>query len=354
MSHLESRSVAILQPPARTSLLVSHYCAETLRSMGHQVSSLLYFEDRLASRLPFGAAGAVERAWRRRKLLSWLERVGPELILVIKGARIAPSTIEWVRRRLAVPWACWFYGDPVSLYISTTISPYYDYFFTTDPASAEAHRKAGAARVSVLPYAIHPPLLRPLALAPEERTALRSEVVFSGTINSENRRAVLEALVDFDLKVWGGVGDEYVDDSRRLVKGELQLSEALQRRLVGKWAWGEEVPRIYAAASVVLNVQHPDLLNMRLFEAPACGAFLLTDGRDYLGEYFEPELEVALYDGPHDVADRVAYWISRPEERAAIAEAGYRRAHREHTYAHRMKVLLDTCFGPSAAVEAVS
>jgi spore maturation protein CgeB len=334
---------------------MSRYSAVALESLGHRVTSLLYLEDRLFSRLPFLGVGSGERAWCRQKLLNWLEQVEPELILVIRGSRIHPSTIEWVRRRLAVPWACWFYGDhQPDLPISSVISPSYEFFFTPNATLVEAHKKAGASNVSVLPYAIHPSLHRPVVLTPEESSALRCEVVFSGTINSENRVDVLETLVEFDLKVWGGTIGEYVDNSQRLVKNKLRLSDALRRRMVGRWAWEDENVRIYLAANVVLNVVYPDNVSMRLFEAPACGAFLLTDGRDYVDEFFEPEKEVALYDGPHDVADRVAYWISRPEERAAIAEAGYRRAHREHTYAHRMKVLLDTCFGPSSDTKAIS
>ena len=351
MPSTKSRTIAVLEPPTRIALQAARHSAAALESLGHRVRSLLYKEDRLANRLPLPGIALLEGAWSRRRLLVWLERVEPELILVFKGARIAPSTIEWIRKSLDVPWACWFYGDPVWLPFSTTISPYYDYFFTSDRISAQAHRKAGSPNVNVLPYGIHPPLHRPVTLTPDERATLGCEIAFSGTLHSVNRRDVLEALADFDLKVWGGTSDQYVDTSRRLVRGELRLSDSLRRCLVGQWAWEEEVSKIYAAAAIVLNVQHPDHLNMRLFEAPACGAFLLTDGRDYVGEFFEPGKEVALYDGPEDVAEQVVYWLARPEERAAIAEAGRLRAHRDHTYAHQMQSLLETCFGPDAARE---
>lgn len=346
MGPAKPRTVALLEPPTRTALQVSRHAAEALQALGHEARVLSFHEGRLARRLALPGVAEVERALLRRKLASWLEKVEPELVFVCKGEHVSPDTIGWVRQRMKIPWALWFIDDPLHLDTSTSLSPHYDYLFTTDPASADSHRTAGAPRVEVLPYACHPSLHSPQALEPDEREALSSEVAFVGTINTAHRRDVLEALAAFDLRVWGGTTERYIDHEGREREGKLQLSEALLERLAGRWAWDEEVPKIYSAADVVLNVQHPDRLNMRLFEAPACGAFLLTDGRDYVGEFFEPDKEVALYDGLEDVAERVSYWLSRPEERAAIADAGRRRAHRDHTYERRMKVVLETCFGP--------
>lgn len=327
---------------------MARHSALALESLGLRVSSLSYYEGRIAHRLPLPGVDSLERLWSRRRLLAWIESVEPSLIFTCKGEHVSTETIQWVRERTGVPWACWFIDDPLHLNTSAALSPHYDYVFTSDPSSAEVHRKAASSCVRVLPYACHPPLHRPVALTSDERTSLQCEVAFVGTINTAHRRDVLEALTGFDLRVWGGTTGVHVDASGSLRKGQLQLSDALRRRLVGRWAWDEEIPKIYSAAAVVLNVQHPDLLNMRLFEAPACGAFLLTDGRDYVGEFFEPEIEVALFDGPRDVAERVAYWISRPEERAAVARAGRLRAHSDHSYVNRMRVLLDTCFGQAA------
>ena len=349
MSPSQVCTIAVLEPPTRNALQVARFCAAAFESLGHAVHSLFYIEDRFANRLPMPGVATAERVWRRRNLLAWLEKVEPDLLFVCKGDHIAPSTIEWIRTRTNVPWSCWFIDDPVSLPISTTFSPSYDYFFTTDPSSAQAHREAGATKAGVLPFAYHPPLHRPVTLTPEERAALRCDIAFVGTINSVNRRDVLEALAHFDLKVWGRTIGKYFNASRTIVSDELPFSSALQSRFVGQGAWGEEIPRIYAAAAIVLNVHHPDHLNQRLFEVPGCGGFLLTDGKDYVGDFFEPDKEVALYDGTEDVADLVAYWLARPEERAAIAEAGFRRAHQDHTYVNRMESLMETCFGPEAA-----
>lgn len=104
MSPTKTRTIAVLEPPIRMTLQFARYSAAALESLGHRAHSLLYKEDRLARRLGLPFVAAAEQAWSRRGLLAWLEKVEPELILVIRALRIAPSTIEWVRRRLRVSW----------------------------------------------------------------------------------------------------------------------------------------------------------------------------------------------------------------------------------------------------------
>ena len=46
-----------------------------------------------------------------------------------------------------------------------------------------------------------------------------------------------------------------------------------------------------------------------------------------------------MFSGTDDLVEQVGYWLSHPEERAAIAEAGHRRALAEHTYDHRFAAI---------------
>jgi hypothetical protein len=77
--------------------------------------------------------------------------------------------------------------------------------------------------------------------------------------------------------------------------------------------------------------------NMRLYEATGCGALLLTDEKDNLGELFEPGREVVTYRTPQEAVEKIRYFIEHPEQADAIARTGQARTLREHTYAHRME-----------------
>ena len=72
---------------------------------------------------------------------------------------------------------------------------------------------------------------------------------------------------------------------------------------------------------------------------PGSGGFLLTEAVPYLEEYFVPGREVGVFTGPDDLLEQVAHWLERPDERAAVAEAGYRRALSDHTYDRRFEAI---------------
>ena len=68
---------------------------------------------------------------------------------------------------------------------------------------------------------------------------------------------------------------------------------------------------------------------------PGCGGFLLTERVPHLERYFELDAEIGVYDGEDELVEQARYWLGHPEERAAVAQAGYRRVLAEHTYDHR-------------------
>jgi hypothetical protein len=81
-------------------------------------------------------------------------------------------------------------------------------------------------------------------------------------------------------------------------------------------------------------------MNMRTFEASACGACQLCDRRDGLDALFTDGREILVYDGPEAVGDRVQWAFDHPHETAQIAEGGYQRVLAQHTYLHRMRQAL--------------
>jgi spore maturation protein CgeB len=48
---------------------------------------------------------------------------------------------------------------------------------------------------------------------------------------------------------------------------------------------------------------------------------------------------VGVFTHPDDLVEQVRHWLSDDEERAAVAEAGHRRALAEHTYDHRFAAI---------------
>jgi spore maturation protein CgeB len=109
-------------------------------------------------------------------------------------------------------------------------------------------------------------------------------------------------------------------------------------------AWGREMYQILSRSKITLN-HHGDVLpyanNIRLYEATAMGAMLITDWKENLPELFEPGKEVIAYRSPEECAELIHYYLGHDAERKAIAHAGQQRTLKEHTYARRMRELTE-------------
>ncbi len=80
-------------------------------------------------------------------------------------------------------------------------------------------------------------------------------------------------------------------------------------------------------------------LNYRTFETAGCGTLLLTNQTPGLEKLFDIGREIVTYETGEDVLRMIRHLLENPEEREAIAAAGYARAKRDHTYLERAKLL---------------
>ncbi len=73
----------------------------------------------------------------------------------------------------------------------------------------------------------------------------------------------------------------------------------------------------------------------RNFEVPACGGFLLTGHPENLEEYYEIGKEVVTFNNTDEIIEKTKYYLAHDAEREAIANAGYERTMKDHTYSTR-------------------
>lgn len=164
----------------------------------------------------------------------------------------------------------------------------------------------------------------------------RADVVFLGSGGRGNKRPAttrryLDAAKAFDFHLWGGCWDaDYwapacrdapeTNDWHRYWRGPLPL---------------DDIAALYSSARIVLGY-HEDsqrawgMWNNRVFEALACGAFLICDDaaglRQELGEAVE------ITEGGEHTARLIAYYLRRDEERRRRGELGRRIVREQYTY----------------------
>ena len=184
---------------------------------------------------------------------------------------------------------------------------------------------------------------------PAQPVAKKHDVVFIGKYkvhehdsslfreDGERRDAALRAVAQLcDRNGWRfsifGHGWDRHRDLSRYAGGVLSHEDMIrtfhESRIVLNPAWaadeGEAAPQT----------------KLRHFEVPGCGAFQLTNENPELAELFEPGVEIAFYRDNEQLCERVAYYLSHEEERQAMADRGYARAHRDHTLDRRVEQLM--------------
>lgn len=278
------------------------------------------------------AGGSMLERLRRLDLAERVARAirgsSPDLVLVARREALDAAELATLRGLSSARWGLWTSDDMPDLAALRFVAKGYDRIFSSgsDVVAALEHDFPGKA--SYLPLACDPSFHRPM----RARGPFRANVVFAGRA-TEQREMLLGGLVEYGLALWGpGWRKTLLKDYCR---GELPKAE--------------DYIRAYAGATVAINIHHSAVLdpalasrgcNQRLFELAGIGALQLADFRADMGALFVPGDELLVYHDGDELRELVRRALYDQPYRDAIAEAGRKRALREHTYMHRMLVIL--------------
>ena len=330
--------ILIIRPWGKTAFELGGYCKNAFTEMGHDADLFTYNDERISSRFPF--LRKIERAIVGKDLIKKISDFRPQFILVIKGDRIPLKIIREIKGKFQLPVANYWTDDPDAIDVSQKISPAYDYFFTNDPDAVQVHKESGCPQARFLSFGFLPHLHKKIQLSEEEYKKYGSDVCFAGTV-SEGRIKVLEALSDFNLKVWSPRFVYSFKEEYQIEKNKLPSSSPLYSKFTDRAVWNEELVKVYNASKIVLNIHSPQTVPiMRDFEVTGCGAFLMTDDARSLETMFNPGEEIIFYKNIQELKDLVKFYLSHSSEREEIARKGNLRAHQDHTYAKRMEELI--------------
>ncbi len=329
--------ILILSGIGRTANELSLFCDRAFRSLGHETERAVYNDRRLSARLPLVAG--VETAYSRRRLGRLISTFSPDFILAVKVDLLSGTAIESIRDEFGVPMANYWIDDPHYLDVSRKLSPYYDIFFTNARQCVDLHGDGGSPNPCFLSFGYDPATHRPLTLSEEEAKHYSSDLCFSGTITPE-RLCVLERLAEFDLKIWSPPIVTVLGENYQIVSRKVPESSPAYSRFTGEPVWGEQMVKAFNASKIVLNLHTQDTATMRDFEAPACGAFLLSDYVAELENQYCLGEEIACFRNDDEAVEMASMFLDDAERRKEIAAAGHRRVIGNYSYAARMQEAL--------------
>jgi spore maturation protein CgeB/ubiquinone/menaquinone biosynthesis C-methylase UbiE len=228
----------------------------------------------------------------------------PDVYLWIdSGPKEVPSDIDVFR----MPKVCYLIDTHIAPELRLAMARHFDYTFLAQKAQVEDFLRAGVRNVTWLPLACCPELHN---IGPFERL--------------------------YDVSFICNPQGDHNDRRRNIMR---TLGKRFPNSKIGQF-WPEEMARVYAQSRIVVNACVNRDVNMRVFEAMASGALLITDEADGLEDLFVDGTHLVIYRQDDNLYDLVESYLADETERERIAAAGRALVYEKHTYDLRLNDLL--------------
>jgi hypothetical protein len=178
-------------------------------------------------------------------------------------------------------------------------------------------------------------------VAAMRRSAIRSDVaeLCPWTYDPRVHRPDWDAQPLRDVGFMGNMGEALQAPRNRWLARIARLAPDLRVEL-GAGRFGDDYVRFVQTSKLTFNYSLTGDVNMRCFEATACGSATLINraALEQVSRWFEPGRELIPYDAT-DFEDVVDHYLRDDDARKAIARAGWARV-QEHGPAQRLQQLV--------------
>lgn len=272
-----------------------------------------------------------------KRLFAEIESIKPNIVLVIKGAFLLPLILKMIKKTYPeIRMVCYNPDDPFSKYrgaanqyIRNSIK-YYDNYFTWKKSLVDVLKNFGAARTHYLPFGADTDIIYPASL---DNTSDYQLVSFIGNPDKERLFFLNKLNIEF-VKRKSNIpvslfGHDWPD------KNGFLINDAVE---------GEDFMKTISSSKINLNIlrlQNKNSNNMRTFEIPAAGGFMLHEYSEEAIEFFKPGIEADYFKDEIECVDKILFYLEHEDLRKKIAEAGQIRASSDHTYEQRLKCMLE-------------
>ncbi len=315
---------------------ITEYVEEAIRATGNELISFECQSHILPGRLRqrFQLLDHIDVSILNSRLihLVWSEK--PDIVIIQGGHRILEGTIK---RLKACCGACvlWTTDAPIDFEPIIRAASSYDHIVCFGTEAIELLDNAGIKGALLLPMACDPMIHHPVEVNGDERSRYSSDIVFVGSYY-HNRAALFERIANYDFAIWGPGWNS------------LAVTSPLRGKIRGAHTTPDEWIKIYGTSRIVLAIHYQDpagrvpvyQASARIFEAMACGAFVLCDRQRDVFSLFTDGVDLVGFDDADDMVKKIDFYLAHPEERDKIAETGRKNVIENHTYRHRIEQLL--------------
>jgi spore maturation protein CgeB len=317
-------------------MTITEYIERAIKKLGHD---LIIFEDRQhiipgRARRRLKWLHQIDLQHINTKLISLALKTKPDIVIITGGHRIVSKALKTLKAN-GICLVLWTIDAPLNFQPIIDVAPFYYHIFCQGTEAIELLDRAGIKGTHWLSVACDPNEHRPVELSAEEIEHYGNDIVFVGSYYP-NRAELFENLSGFDFGIWGPGWKKLEPESN------------LREHIRGTHTRPSDWLKIYSASKIVLATHYQDPKNRfpvyqaspRIFEALACGAFVISDNQRDVFSLFKDGEHLVRFNTPDDLIEKIQYYLDHPLEREKIARQGREEVLNNHTYVHRIEKLL--------------
>ncbi len=115
----------------------------------------------------------------------------------------------------------------------------------------------------------------------------------------------------------------------------------------GSVDYWSEMPKVFRASKINLNLTIPNIksgLPLRIWDVLGSKGFLLTNFQAEIPQYFKHKEDLVCFESLEEMTELVDYYLQHEDERLQIAENGWKKVKKYHTYENRLQKIFETVF----------
>lgn len=299
-------------------------------------------------------SGSLSKEELNNKLLRMVEERQPDLLFCfLFKDQISEKTIEKITKKGKTKTFNWFADDHWRVFnFSRFYAPAFTLVGTTDFRAFEYYKKQGITNVILTQWAVNPKVYKPFL------SNDKLGITFVGQ-NFGRRQKYIDELENSGIEVeafGGGFKNGRVSYEKMVEifsNSAINLNFTEISKIEYRNAW-KIIPKFFMKkrggrySSDIKNFgnnfkeflgSQRRMIKGRNFEVPACGGFLLSGYAEHLEDFYFPGKEIVVFESTTDLIDKCRYYLNNVSERQKIADAGYIRTLKEHTYEHRLRTI---------------
>lgn len=276
-----------------------------------------------------------------------IKAFSPDLLLILKGDIILPQTIKKISNNNNIIPILWCYDNISPLSNVLRALKYYQIVYVFDQSDLSVLKEYKTIG-RFLPMGYDSDLYYKT-----QSTDKNIDVSFVGTLegglNLEYRirdELLINLINNFPKlnieifgKTWAKIN--FLIAYKYLIKYR-ELEKHINNHILNH----KEINTIYNNSKICLNIHRANqigALNPRTFEILGAGGFQIIDYKPILEDFFDIDKEIVSYKNEKELLEKINYYIENEDERNIIAQRGYNKVIKKHTFLHRaQKILAET------------